>query len=263
MTAAHSLPDAARLRQMLAGTRWHDVDVVAETGSTNADLVARAAEPGLDGTVLIAGYQSAGRGRHARTWETPHGQLAISAAVAAPAEGTEKLGWLSLLTGLAVREAVSEVAGAEVILKWPNDVLAADGRKVSGILAEYRPSSNGGGVAVIGTGINVDLPEQRVPTAVSVAEVAGHDVDPTELAAAYLRALSERLRLWPNDLAGLAEAYRAASGTLGQQVRLILPGDVEVVGEAVDVDAQGGIVVDGPNGRITALAGDVTHLRQV
>ncbi|MCF8570567.1 biotin--[acetyl-CoA-carboxylase] ligase [Gordonia sp. HY002] len=263
-----ALPDAARLRELIAGTRWHSVEVVAETGSTNADLIARADDSELAGTVRIAGFQSAGRGRHARVWKTPHGQLAMSAAVLVRPSDAERVGWLSLLTGLAVRDALSSVAGVEAELKWPNDVLAPaidgePGGKLSGILSEFRPLPDGGGIAVIGTGVNVDLDPASVEnaSAASVRGLAGRDVEGTDVAAAYLRALSDRLADWPNGVDRLVADYRASSATLGKRVRLILPGDVEVIGDAVDVDDQGRVVVNGPNGPVVASAGDVTHLR--
>lgn len=273
---AHTaLPDADRLRSLLAGSRWHDVEVVAETGSTNSDLAERADDPGLAGTVLIAGSQRAGRGRHARVWQTPPGQLAISVAVAVPAGSENRIGWLSLLTGLATADAIAAVAAAPVRLKWPNDILAAgpEGGKLAGILAEYRPLTGGGsagggtaggGMAIIGAGINVDFDGDAADgefTAASVSQLAGGHIDVTELAAAYLNALSDRLAAWPSDPGVLLTGYRKASATLGKQVRLLLPGGTEVVGTAVDVDEQGRIVVDGPGGRVTAAAGDVTHLR--
>lgn len=253
----------------LTGTRWTDITVVAETGSTNADLVARAAAgESVDGAVLIAGHQRSGRGRHARVWQTPPGQLAVSAAIGVSAQQTSAIGWLSLLTGLAVRSAVRELTGVDVDLKWPNDVLVPHGRpgagrKLSGILCEFTPAVGGGGTAVIGTGLNLDLRGAHPPieTAWSLTDLTGVPADPTAVAAAYLRALSVVLEHWPADLAGLAADYRAASATIGRQVRLVLPGGVEICGRALDVDDEGRIVVDGPDGPVSASAGDVTHLR--
>ncbi|EGD56623.1 biotin--[acetyl-CoA-carboxylase] ligase [Gordonia neofelifaecis] len=257
------VPDRRVLTSDLAGTRWHAIEVVAETGSTNADLIARIdAGEDLGGTVLISARQTSGRGRHARVWETPPGQLAISAAVAVDPSAINHLGWLSLLTGLAVHDAVTELTGTGLELKWPNDVLAPGGRKISGILSEFRLTPGGGGVAVIGTGLNLDLPVGSAPdTAASISGLTDGPVDQTRVAGAYLRALSVRLDSWPDDIAALAENYRAVSATLGSRVRLILPGDAEVIGRAVDIDDEGRVVVDGPDGRVTASAGDVTHLR--
>ena len=270
MTAT-PLPDADALARESAETRWREIEVVEATGSTNADLVARAtAGEAVDGAVLIAGHQRTGRGRHTRVWQTPPGQLAVSAAVAVDAGHTAAVGWLSLLTGLAVRTAVGETTGVAVDLKWPNDVLAPEqtgggGRKVSGILCEFVPAPGGGGVAVIGTGLNLDLTAAQPPieTATCLRSLTGAPVDPTALAGAYLRSLSALLRRWPDGLDGLAADYRAASATLGRRVRLVLPGDREVIGRAVDVDDEGRIVVEGPDGPVTAAAGDVTHLRTV
>ncbi|WP_051198758.1 biotin--[acetyl-CoA-carboxylase] ligase [Gordonia shandongensis] len=269
--ASGALPDIARLRSSLSeSTRWRDVGVVDETGSTNADLIARVDRgEDIDGAVLIAGRQTAGRGRHARVWETPDGQLAISAALRVPAHATPVLGWLSLLTGLAVHDALVGVTGSHVHLKWPNDVLAPDGGKLSGILSEYRPATGGGGTAVIGTGINLDLPaDAATGRGSSVRDLVGDSargdvavVDATDVAVAYLTALSRRLESWPDAIDDLLEDYRAASTTLGTRVRLILPGGTEVVGEASAVDAEGRIVVDAPDGPVVASAGDVTHLR--
>lgn len=262
------VPDQQRIAATTVGTRWHRIEVVAETGSTNADLLARVdAGEDIDATVLIAGRQTSGRGRHARVWSTPPGQLAVSAAVRVEPEAIVHLGWLSLLTGLAVHDAVSSVAGPALELKWPNDVLAPGGGKLSGILSEFRITSGSdggaaGGVAVIGTGINVDLPEGSAPeTAASISALVDGPVDQTAVASAYLRALSDRLAAWPHRIADLAAGYREVSATLGSRVRLLLPGDKEVIGDAVDIDDEGRIVVDGPDGRITASAGDVTHLR--
>ena len=105
------------------------IDIVAETGSTNADLLARAAAgEDIDGAVLIAESQTAGRGRHGRSWSTPPGsQIALSAGVGVGAVPSEAWGWLPLLTGVAVVDAVAEVTGVTAGLKWPNDVLVGTG----------------------------------------------------------------------------------------------------------------------------------------
>ncbi|MYR06154.1 biotin--[acetyl-CoA-carboxylase] ligase [Gordonia sp. SID5947] len=255
--------DGAALVENLADTCWHTVEVVESTGSTNADLIARAASEEIGGTVRVTTDQTTGRGRHARVWSAPAGgQLAMSSAVAVGGD-TEHLGWLSLIAGLAVARAVEAVAGRRPTLKWPNDVLVDD-RKIAGILSEYTQTPTGG-VAVIGVGLNTAMTEDQlpVPTATSLLIVTGDEVAPADIAEQFLRALSELLALWPADVDRLADMYRDRSDTLGRRVRLVLPGDNELVGTAVRIDRTGRIVIDVDGREVVAAAGDVTHLRPI
>src|ERR1700744_1350070 len=119
--------DAAALRDGLAGPGmpWRPLDVVTEPGSTNADLLARA-EGGadIDGSVLLAEFQNAGRGRHGRQWSAPpRAQIAVSVGVSATSVPRSGWGVLPLATGVAVADALAAVAGVSAGLKWPNDVL--------------------------------------------------------------------------------------------------------------------------------------------
>ena len=181
---------AASLRDELTGPSrpWRRIDVVDETGSTNADLLARAAAgEDIDGAVLIAESQTAGRGRNGRTWTTPPGsQIALSAGVGVGAVPTDAWGWLPLLTGVAVVDAVAEVAGVTAGLKWPNDVLVGTG-KLAGILAEVAAPEP---VVVVGLGLNVT--EAPDPVATSLA-MLGATVDRTVMADAVLRHLATRI----------------------------------------------------------------------
>lgn len=250
-------------------SRWHRVEVVASTGSTNADLAARAADPdaadGLVGTVRITTDQTAGRGRRERVWTAPAGgQLAISVVLPA-GEHTDRLGWLSLATGVAAATAIDAQSGVRPVLKWPNDVLIGD-KKVAGILAEYVATPSGG-VVIVGAGLNTNLAadDLPVPTATSLAIETGAPLDTAAVArlgAAYLTALSDLD--WPNGIDHIAQQYRSRCDTVGRRVRLELPGDRVVVGTAVDVDDSGRIVIaDDAGGRMTAAAGDVVHLRPI
>ena len=245
------------LRSALDGTVWRRVDVVEETGSTNADLVARAAGgEDIAGAVLLAEHQSAGRGRHGRRWSAPpRTQISVSVGVDTTGVEPDRWGWLPLLTGLSVAQTVHSL-GVDATVKWPNDVLAGSG-KLAGILAEVAAP-----VVVVGVGLNVgfdasDLPD---PKAVSLT-MLGHDVDRTELAAALLRTLSERVEQWRAADATLAADYRAISSTIGTRVRALLPGDDELVGTATAVDDGGRLVIDSDGSPVTVSAGDITHLR--
>ncbi len=259
-----------------AGPRWRDVTVVESTGSTNLDLVEGVRAGQAPGRVLIADLQTAGRGRHQRSWSAPAGtQLAISVSVEIPAAAAHRLGWLTLAAGSAAAAAVRSTTGVAAVLKWPNDLMieaAPDRRsgKVAGLLAELvapAPGAGGGMVAVIGLGLNVTLSadELPVPTATSLALAGGSGAAPdrTELAIAYLAQLDRALDTWATDPVATRAAYLAVCDTVGREVTVHLPDGVALAGTAVDVDAEGRIVVQAADGRRALSAGDVTHLRPV
>ncbi|NLV80905.1 MAG: biotin--[acetyl-CoA-carboxylase] ligase [Rhodococcus sp.] len=276
--------DVARLRRVLVDTDPHTpgapagagfysrVDVVAETGSTNADLLADTSSTAgtpVDRRVLLAEHQTGGRGRHARPWAgVPGAQVIVSVLVRLPGVALADLGWLPLLTGIATVDAVREVTGVPAELKWPNDVLV-DGRKLAGILVEVASTSPVPTV-VSGVGLNVSLTEDElpVPTATSLWLAGARDLDRTHLAEALLAAFADRMRQWERhgwDPTVAADAYRQRCSTIGKRVRAILPGDTELHGEAVDIDEQGRIVIlpDGDGEPVAIAAGDITHLRPV
>jgi BirA family biotin operon repressor/biotin-[acetyl-CoA-carboxylase] ligase len=254
---------ALRSALVVEGGLWSRVDVVAETGSTNADLAAAAAAGAGEGRVLVAEHQVAGRGRLDRVWSAPErSALTFSVLFRPPPATRASWGWLPLLAGLSVADPVRRLGGIDAGLKWPNDVLVGE-RKVAGLLAEVV-----GDAVVVGIGLNVSLREDElpVPTATSMA-VAGSDVtDRDPLLRAVLRELATRYVAWRDaggdaERCGLAAEYRDVSTTLGREVTVHLPGGAERRGRAVDVDTAGRLVVAGPDGVDTLAAGDVVHLR--
>src|SRR2546427_7481658 len=129
---------AAALRRALVvpGGLWTDLRVVAQTGSTNADVAAAARNGAAEGLVVTAEWQSSGRGRLDRRWTLPpRAGLAVSALLRPTGIPPSRLGWLPLLAGVALVEAVRRVSEVDAVLKWPNDLLV-DARKCAGILAE-------------------------------------------------------------------------------------------------------------------------------
>lgn len=264
--------NAAALRRGLVreGALWSRVDVVRRTGSTNSDLVARAAagEAG-EGAVLVAEEQTAGRGRLDRQWSAPARSGLFFSVLLTPREvPVARWGWLPLLTGVAVATGLSRAAGVDTALKWPNDVLVTVGgaeRKAGGILAE----GAGEGGVVVGVGINVSLraDELPVPTAGSLALAGAVSTDRDPLLRGMLRSLEEWYGRWraaggDAGACGLQETYAAGCATLGRTVRAELPGDRALVGEAVAVDGDGRLVLATESGvREPVGAGDIVHLR--
>jgi BirA family biotin operon repressor/biotin-[acetyl-CoA-carboxylase] ligase len=263
--------DQQALRQELLrpGSLWRRLDVVAETGSTNADLadLARAGVEG--GSVLIVDYQAAGRGRQGRVWTAPPGSgIAMSVLLRPNGVSASRWTWLPLIAGLAVVEGLRRASGVPATVKWPNDVLVGE-RKICGILAE-RVETAIGAACVVGIGINVGLGADQlpVPTATSLAILAAEDpgvvVPPRNQLIATVLAAFELLYLrWeePEAQPSLVAAYLERSATIGSRVRVLLAGGREVEGLAESIDPDGRLVLRTANSREVLSAGDVTNLR--
>ncbi|MEU2154949.1 biotin--[acetyl-CoA-carboxylase] ligase [Streptomyces sp. NPDC019396] len=261
--------NATALRRALLrpGGLWTSLDIVESTGSTNTDLSARAA--GLvEGAVLVAEEQTAGRGRLDRNWTAPARSGLFLSVLLRPDVPVARWGWLPLLTGVAAATGLARAAGADFALKWPNDLLVKVGgeeRKTGGILAE-RVGNDG---VVIGIGINVTLREDElpVPGAGSLALADAISTDRDTLLRALLRSLEDWYGKWrafngDPHRSRLQEAYAAGCSTLGLRVRVELPGDRTLIGEAVAIDGDGRLVVTTPDGEDHPIgAGDIVHLR--
>jgi BirA family transcriptional regulator, biotin operon repressor / biotin---[acetyl-CoA-carboxylase] ligase len=257
--------DADALRAALAG-RWGRVAVVAETASTNADLLDDATAP--DRSVLVAEHQLAGRGRLDRSWVSPPGAGLTFSVLLRPAVPLEHWGWLPLLAGVALHEAVGALSGAPVALKWPNDLLAGAGvppvsySKVAGVLAQ----TNGAAV-VVGIGLNVSTTQAELPPgATSLALCGAVAVDRGALLAAILGRLDSWVARWVEaggdaEACGLAPAYRVACATIGQLVAVSGTDGGLTRGEAVGIDAIGRLQVLRDGAVRTIGAGDVEHVR--
>jgi len=230
---------------------------VDETGSTNADLiVAVMAGTAANRTVLATDHQTAGRGRLDRRWDAPPGtNLLVSMVVtpipAVPAEVTHRVG---LAAVAAVRRFLATDVAPSARLKWPNDVLL-DGRKLAGILAQRVPGRD---AVVVGMGLNVGWAPEG---AAALGLLADHAIaDPVVTPLRLLRALLEEFDALSGDI---ATQYRDALVTIGQTVRVELPGDTPALhGRAVAVDDSGRLVVVDAAGMSHDLdVGDVVHVR--
>jgi BirA family biotin operon repressor/biotin-[acetyl-CoA-carboxylase] ligase len=221
---------------------WH-VTVVDETGSTNADLLAAAAAGAPNRTVLAARHQTAGRGRLDRRWEAPPGaNLLVSILFTEVPEHAHEL---TQRVALAAAQAARNLAGADVQLKWPNDLLLG-GTKLAGVLAQSTVV-DGRRVVVVGIGINVGW-------APPDAAMLGGGLEPMALLAELLRCLDQL----PDDIWPL---YRDRLATRGSMVRVELP-DGTVKGRALDVERDGRLVVLDECGITHRFdVGDVVHLR--
>ncbi len=270
-------------RVLGASGLWSDVTVVAETGSTNEDLIAAAREGAAEGKVLVAERQTNGRGRLGRSWQTEPGAALTFSVLLRPAGVPRPArGWLPLLAGVAVTAGIRAQTGLDVSLKWPNDVLGgppAQGPALRGSPAEPAPppgklagilAEQTGDAIVVGTGLNVAASPDDLPdaTATSLAELGASGIDREELLAAILRELEHWYRRWaggdsPGDAvaSGLRAEYLRSCATIGRQVRVELPGGAVVSGRACDIDGAGRLLVATDDAVEPVSAGDVVHVR--
>ena len=241
---------------------------VAETGSTNADLMAALSAGGAwpHLSVLVADSQVAGRGRGDAVWQTTPG-TALTCSVAIDPDGAPQvpLTWFPMVVGLAVRKALAPWSAAG--LKWPNDVVAKAphpdpawgwGPKLAGILCERHAS----GTIVAGIGVNLlQTPEQLpVPWAGSVASLTGSAPTPAELIDPLGAALSAYLA---TDLAALSAAYLDASTVIGAHVAVTLPDERGVTGIAVGIDNDGALLLRPGSAPTDSLQVDAAEWRSL
>jgi len=234
------------------------VEVVAQTGSTNADLLARAGTLAAP-VLLIAEHQSAGRGRAGRSWlSSPEGSLTFSLAWRFDG-GPQALLGLPLAVGVALADTLGTL-GQQVQLKWPNDVLK-DGDKLAGILIETQSAPGGGTWCVIGIGLNLLMPDEMEAqlgrSAAGMPWLARMDRD--ALMAALLDGLAGCLREFTaRGFAAFSARWNLRHAWQGETVVLLDGGVVRHEGRAAGVDDSGRLLLDTDEGRITVMAGDVS-----
>lgn len=276
--------ELTRTSALLPRVIWRE-----SSSSTNAELrelataAAAAGTPLPDYTLLLTSDQTAGRGRLDRGWVTPPGQAVAASVLVRGAGAGLDLSWLPLLVGSAMTTALQRRfgEGMRVGVKWPNDVHVRDeedaiagrpGLKLCGILSELLPD----GSVVVGTGLNLLIPEEELPTdRASSLLAAGADVggavtlfDPAGaelldgIIVDYVTALRELLALAAERPDAARSRIARHSLTLGTEVRVHLPGNELVDGRARQLAEDGALIVDLPTGGVlTVSAGDVEHLR--
>lgn len=261
----------------MSGTAFTDIRRFPSIDSTNRYLLDEARAGAPAGIVATADHQTAGRGRLGRRWSSPPGaNLLLSVLLRPPLDpGDRHLA--AAAVALAAIDAVDTVLAAAdhgrlVGIKWPNDLVADDGRKVAGILAEGDLSGGPSGSpapVVVGIGINAnwpagddDGPPELEGRAVSLARLTGGPVDRDALMASLLDALPARVDALTTaeGRAALAVDLRAVCVTLGAPVRVQLAGEA-LEGMATGLTGAGHLVVRTPAGDRTVVAGDVVHLR--
>ena len=221
--------------------QYWSVSVMEETSSTQFEL----ANNFVPGKVLVAEYQSAGRGRLDRKFEVPPRKgLTFSFAINAEKD----FGWIPLITGLAVSKAINNYVGENIVeIKWPNDLLV-NGKKLAGILSEKIKTG-----AVVGVGINIFQEQNELPieNALSLSMVA--KVDRSELLIVILNELGNAL----SNIENFKIEYREKCATIGKTVQVTLPNGEIIEDVAVGISDSGALLL---NSREITV-GDIVHLR--
>jgi BirA family biotin operon repressor/biotin-[acetyl-CoA-carboxylase] ligase len=266
-----SLLDAARAD---LGPFGRDGRVLASTGSTNDDALAWAASGAPEGAWIVAGAQTAGRGRRGRVWVSPPGAGLYVSVVFRPgaAAGSGTAGsdpamtLLTVMAGVAAVEAIADATGVRATLKWPNDVVVeasgAPARKLAGILAEGAMIGSRLTAVVVGLGINLRAsayPPEIAARAIALEALTGRAVDPDGVLVAILGALARRRRALaePGGDAALLDAWRAWSpSATGARIRWRQQDQV-CEGVTAGVDAAGALRVRTRTGEARLVAGEV------
>ncbi len=253
--------------------RFGEVRWLASVDSTNRYLLDEARAGAAEGLVVVADHQQAGRGRLGRSWEAPPGVNLLVSVLLRPTVPLGSRHLLSAVVALAAADACRVVAGIDPGVKWPNDLLAPDGRKLAGVLAEADAAGGSEGPApvVVGIGINVgwpgtddDLPAELVGRATSLSQWTADPVDRTLLLDRLLDALDPRVTALDSAAGRAAQAdeLRRRCVTIGSEVRVELAAE-SFCGVATGVTEEGHLSVHTSGGSRTVVAGDVVHLRPV
>lgn len=261
-----SLIDPTRLNPLLGNAAGRfDVDALAETDSTNSEVMRRAEAGAPSGLVVVADEQSAGRGRRGRTWlSAPADSLTFSLLWRFTGPATQLAG-LSLAIGVAISDALESLGAKGVSLKWPNDILCSQGdgyAKLAGVLVELSSDSRGT-VAVIGIGLNLQAPtgEMLMPAA-GLSELLESLPERHALFAALLIALAKVLdRFATGGFAALQADWQHRHAWQDKPVCVLEDGKVQLEGVCRGADTDGALLVNTASGQQRLLAGDVS-LRQ-
>jgi BirA family transcriptional regulator, biotin operon repressor / biotin---[acetyl-CoA-carboxylase] ligase len=256
----HSVAAAAAAAGLQAPAAY-----VERTGSTN-DALMRAGDTGApEWSVLVAGHQTAGRGRLGRTWEAPPGSSLLVSVLLRPSMSPEEAPLASLAGGVALAEGVESAANLAVALEWPNDLVTATGRKLAGVLVESRIEGNRLHHLVIGVGVNLTQSAAEFPDDVRLPPtslaIEGARPDPEKLLTALLRRLfrwydPHRAAFEPTVL----DAYRPRCATIGRTVRATTVDGSVVEGEASGIGSGGELIVTTDAGDVPVAFGELERL---
>ena len=250
--------------ELISSSAYWRVDIRDEVESTQSEFkLSASSDDNFEGQVIVAEYQSKGRGRLDRSFESEKYLALTFSFLLKPLRSQEEWSWLPLLIGSSVVEAINQILqnGSErsqVLTKWPNDIVTSDGLKMGGILVEQRES-----YLIAGIGLNVHHRREQlpVPHAISLDLFSNRRNKRELILSEILKKIEERYLLW-NSL-GMTDVeknkYQESSLTLGRSVLAQLPGGKQISGVAIGIDPNGSLLIQTVEKIEKVSAGDVIH----
>lgn len=265
-----SAPDALLPEEIRAGLKTRiigrDIAYQKETPSTQEIAKALAAQGVAEGTIVVAETQSKGRGRVGRQWSSPQGGVYFSIILRPDMNPSEALR-LPLVAGVAVAKTIKRNTKLDPRLKWPNDIMI-DGKKIGGILTEMNAEMDRLDWVIIGIGLNVNMSQQSFPadvegTATSLMEAVGKSVPRVKLLQDILAEFETLYNeLMKSGFETIRMKWKALSNTIGEKVVVTLPNG-QIKGVAVDIDADGALMLAKDDGSLEKIIAGVVKLRKL
>lgn len=261
-----SIPDLLGAREITLGLDTtligKTVHALSEVNSTNTYASRIAAGDAPDGTVVVADYQSAGRGRLGRRWESPRGVNIYTSIILRPNFPPTEAPFTTLIASIALVAAVRELYNLPAEIKWPNDMLIS-GKKSAGILTEMSAEPDRVRHIVLGVGVDVNMPASGFPEEIrgissSIMLELGHKANRAELMRRFLEELERcYFMLLAGKRSELLDEWRSLTGMLGRRVRVTTLTDT-LEGVALDLDPSGFLLIKKDDGSVyTVTSGDV------
>jgi BirA family transcriptional regulator, biotin operon repressor / biotin---[acetyl-CoA-carboxylase] ligase len=258
-----SMLNADQVMQAIGIEReWFNLEILDEVGSTNTYLMQQSAKGAAHATCVVTHIQTHGKGRRGRTWVSQLGASLTFSLLWRFQCGAVALSGLSLAVGVALIRALNDLSVQDVALKWPNDVLVG-GKKLAGILIELQGDMEGPSAAVIGIGINLNLPREVIKNidqpAIDLASIHTEEINQSVLLGTILKHLSNVLKDFEQQgFVAVREEWLSYHAYQNKTVRMLMPNGTEVLGEAMGVAEDGILMVKTALGVQRFSAGEIS-----
>lgn len=257
--------NAETVQQYLETDRFGKSIQYYDTCQSTQLLAHDAAQAGaMDGTVIIAEQQTAGKGRLSRPWDSAYGKGIWMSVISRPPLTPQQAPQLTLVAAVSVTRAIESITGVRPEIKWPNDILL-NGRKVTGILTELQADPDRVKAIIIGIGINAnqeltDFPEELHSIATSIQMVTGTEVNRAQLIAKILQYLEMYTDIYVNEgFLPIKHVWESYSITIGKRIRAVMLNET-LEGVARGISEDGMLELQLDDGKIRGIYSADIHL---